>query len=470
MAVNPSPWGPKPQIELSTGLPAVGGQLFFYVAGSTSTKQNTYTDSTGGVANTNPIVLDANGFPTNTQIWFTAGQSYKVVYAPAGDTDPPSSPIWTIDNLRGQNDTTSSVDQWVSSGITPTYVSGTSFTMAGDQTTAFHVGRRLKLTVTAGTVYGTIATSVFGALTTVTMTMDGASVLDSGLSASSLGLLTATSVSIPNFITAGTGISVTYSSGKPTIAVSGSSTPVTRGALAGMTLSTAGSSSTMSVAAGQATDSTNAAYISLGSAMAKTTSAFATGTGNGGLDTGAIANSTWYHFYAIDTSAGGAADVTFSTNATTPTLNGSYVGGKYRRIGSGKTNGSAQWVKFVQDGDDFTWDTPVMDSSVTCSATATSVTLASVPLGVRTKAIVTSAYSGGGNTTYMSDLSNSDLAPSLSAAPGSFSGNGAASASAGSNVGIYTNTSQQIRHRESSGTGTIIFVTIGWTDTRGRNA
>jgi hypothetical protein len=72
-------------------------------------------------ANTNPVVLNALGNPT-TQIWFTAGQSYKVVYAPSTDTDPPTSPIWTIDNLTGINDVTvASQSEWVA-GPTPTYV------------------------------------------------------------------------------------------------------------------------------------------------------------------------------------------------------------------------------------------------------------------------------------------------------------------------------------------------------------
>ena len=140
MTVNVSPFGPKPQFLLSTGLPAVGNQLFFYAAGS-STKQNTYTDSTGGSANSNPIVLNSLGEPTN-EIWFTGGQSYKVVYAPSTDTDPPSSPIWTVDNIRGINDTTVTQDQWVASGLTPTFVSATSFTLAGDQTSTFQAGRR----------------------------------------------------------------------------------------------------------------------------------------------------------------------------------------------------------------------------------------------------------------------------------------------------------------------------------------
>jgi hypothetical protein len=196
MAVNPSPFGPKPQFELASGAPAVGNKLFFYVAGSVNTKQNTYADSTGGSANANPIILNALGQPTN-EIWFTAGLGYKAVYAPSTDTDPPTSPIWTIDHIFGINDTTIGVSEWVASGLTPTYVSTISFTLVGDQTVAFHAKRKLQFTVTAGTVYGTILTSVFGALTTVTMTMDVGQVLDSGLSAVNLSILTADHLATP---------------------------------------------------------------------------------------------------------------------------------------------------------------------------------------------------------------------------------------------------------------------------------
>jgi hypothetical protein len=44
----------------STGAPASGYKVYTYVAG-TSTPKDTYTSYTGGVANTNPIVLDARG-------------------------------------------------------------------------------------------------------------------------------------------------------------------------------------------------------------------------------------------------------------------------------------------------------------------------------------------------------------------------------------------------------------------------
>ena len=194
-SVNCSPFGPKPQFELSTGLPAVGYKLFFYVAGSVATKQDTYTNSTGSVANTNPVVLNANGQPS-TELWFASGLAYKAVLAPSTDTDPPTSPVWTIDNLRGINDTTSTADQWIASGLTPTFISATQFTVAGDQTSTFSVGRRIKATVTAGTVYGTVTVSAFAAVTTVTVSLDSGA-LDSGLSSVSVAFLTPDNSSVP---------------------------------------------------------------------------------------------------------------------------------------------------------------------------------------------------------------------------------------------------------------------------------
>lgn len=213
--VNCSPFGPKPQFEIAAGTPAVGYQLFFYVAGTSGTKQNTYTTSSGSVANTNPLILNSLGQPT-TEIWFTAGQSYKVVLAPSTDTDPPTSPVWTVDNLRGINDTTVTIDQWVS-GPTPTFINATQFSLVGDQTSIFQVGRRIKAVVTAGTVYGRITVSAFAAVTTVTVVLDSGA-LDSGMSAVSYGLISSLQSSIGTAGFAYTG----YSSGQvPTLDANG---------------------------------------------------------------------------------------------------------------------------------------------------------------------------------------------------------------------------------------------------------
>ena len=90
---------PKPQYEDSLGVPYVGMRLFFYIAG-TATKQDTKTTSAGSVTNTNPIVIGADGYPESAvMIYGDDSLEYKVVAAPPGTDDPPTSPLWTIDNI-----------------------------------------------------------------------------------------------------------------------------------------------------------------------------------------------------------------------------------------------------------------------------------------------------------------------------------------------------------------------------------
>lgn len=86
--------------------------------------------------------------------------------------------------------------EWLNYGLTPTYVSATQFTVTGNQTVIYSVGRRVKATVTAGTVYGTISASVFGSLTTVTVTWDSGS-LDSGVSEVDVGIMNPLHLSLP---------------------------------------------------------------------------------------------------------------------------------------------------------------------------------------------------------------------------------------------------------------------------------
>jgi hypothetical protein len=53
----------------------------------------TYTDSTGGVANTNPIILNSRG---ECVLWMIQGQAYKFVLQ-----DSLGNPIWVTDNIYG---------------------------------------------------------------------------------------------------------------------------------------------------------------------------------------------------------------------------------------------------------------------------------------------------------------------------------------------------------------------------------
>lgn len=78
--------------------------------------------------------------------------------------------------------------EWLNYGLTPSYVSATQYTLAGNQTSLHTVGRRVRAFVTAGTVYGTIIASAYTSLTTVTVAWDSGN-LDSGLSEVDVGIL-----------------------------------------------------------------------------------------------------------------------------------------------------------------------------------------------------------------------------------------------------------------------------------------
>jgi hypothetical protein len=184
------------QVFDENGDPAIGWQIYSYTAGSSSALA-TYSDAAGTVPQANPITLNALGLPDDGPIWLADGKSYKFILK---DSDGVTKA--TFDNISGVNDANVTISQWQASGVTPTYVSASSFTVPGDQTSAFHIGRRLQFTTSAGTVYGTITATAYTTLTTVTMDMDGAQVLDSGLSAVNLSLITADPNALPpKFVT-----------------------------------------------------------------------------------------------------------------------------------------------------------------------------------------------------------------------------------------------------------------------------
>jgi hypothetical protein len=94
MSVNLSPVGNGFQFFSNDGLPLAGGKIQTYQAGST-TPLTTYTDSSGLIANTNPIILGTSGRPPS-DIWLSEGFFYKFVLSDANDVV-----IQTYDNLYG---------------------------------------------------------------------------------------------------------------------------------------------------------------------------------------------------------------------------------------------------------------------------------------------------------------------------------------------------------------------------------
>lgn len=183
------------QILDSNGAPISGAQIFTYSAGS-STKLASYTDAAGGTAHANPIVCDSSGRYVGA--WLDEAVEYKILVTTAADTDPPVSPFITLDNVVGVTDNSGTQSQWLATGMTPTRLSGTQFTVSGDQTGTFIVERRVQYTDSGGTKYGYVsAVSYSSPNTTVTVIADNAGTIATGLSAVSVSILTPTSSALP---------------------------------------------------------------------------------------------------------------------------------------------------------------------------------------------------------------------------------------------------------------------------------
>lgn len=80
---------PKMQFFDANGNPLVGGKLYTYAAGTT-TPLATYTDSTGGTPNTNPVILNARG---EASVWLGSSMYYMEL------KDSADALIWTADNI-----------------------------------------------------------------------------------------------------------------------------------------------------------------------------------------------------------------------------------------------------------------------------------------------------------------------------------------------------------------------------------
>jgi hypothetical protein len=152
------------------------------------------------------------------------------------------------------------------------------------------------------------------------------------------------------------------------------------GYLHGLTLSNNATDATndIDIATGYAASNDTTTRMVLASAITKRLdAAWAVGTGNGGLDTGTVADQT-YHVYLIHRPDTSVTDVIFSASPTAPTLPTNYT--KYRRIGSIIFSASAI-LPFYQIGDRFLYKSEITDRSSTAAASNAALTM-SVPTGL----------------------------------------------------------------------------------------
>ena len=240
----------------------------------------------------------------------------------------------------------------------------------------------------------------------------------------------------------------------------------------GLTNNATDATNDIDFAAGYCTDIDDGVVLVCTAMTKRLDAAWAAGTGNGGLDTGSIANTT-YHCWAI-TTAKGIQDWLFSTSATAPTMPTGYT--VKRRVGAFRRTGGAI-VLFVQDGDEFKISVPTKDINVTNPGTAAVTRTLSVPTGIKVWALLTLfAYDNDLTALrdvhhYWSALSQTDTAASTNL----FDIHTHTEVGVRSYDSVFraiiTNTSAQIRSRCDVSDVNVSqqIVTHGWIDRRGRD-
>jgi hypothetical protein len=150
-------------------------------------------------------------------------------------------------------------------------------------------------------------------------------------------------------------------------------------------------------------------------AYTKTMSAWAAGSGNGMLDTGAIGASQTYFLFAIRNIANGGCDYLASLSLT-PLVPTGWEINSGSRVGIILTNSSSQIIDFKQSGNEITLsggNVAVFSTSSTIGSTLT--TLPSCPIGIAVDALLSldvSANTSGDVTAFFSDGNNPNVSVS----------------------------------------------------------
>ena len=251
--------------------------------------------------------------------------------------------------------------------------------------------------------------------------------------------------------------------------------PMPRGHISALTLSRNATITKLDVAAGKCRDSTDAFDIVLASAITAgaIASPWAAGSIQNKLDTGAVANSTWYHVYAIRKDADGSGDWLFSLSASAPTMPSGYT--YFRRIGAIRTDGTGNILAFTQDGDYFSWNALFAESTTSLTTTAADIALSGVPGGVNVLAQVQgfvqdNSSNNAGMRLYAKTQADVAIDPSQNSI-------GVIGATAVGSTGVRvagevlvrTDTSATIRGIASALTLAVDLRTRGWFDRRGRD-
>lgn len=245
------------------------------------------------------------------------------------------------------------------------------------------------------------------------------------------------------------------------------------GFLWGLTLSNNGSDAAndIDIATGSALADGDLGVMTLTSSITKRSdAAWAVGTGNGGMDTGSKANSSWGYVWLIGRSDTGVIDALFSASATAPTMPAGYD--QKRRIGAVRFGAStAPILAFKQFEDNFIWDVIVNDLALTNNPGTSAVnrTLTAPPNMTVIIDFYFSPLSNMSNTVLVTETAQTDTAPTTSLfSLRCLTGNTVATAMSELRRKVDASSQVRVRMATSGAADGYEINTVGYVDTRGR--
>jgi len=508
----------------TAGVPYAGARASYWADVGATVPLNTFSDAGLTSANTNPVVADSSG--TFGAIYLSASRYWRTVtdsalaaltrfnsgpidgalqlVTSAASPSPTYPFLWwsdtTTGNLKRRSSNNASwldfgpVDGLIAAATVTEQLTGTSAVKSStpdsvaalwQRGTAIASAATISLPATGGekfTVTGTIATSGISSAQggrEIQLTFAGGTTLTHN-GTSFILLSGASEISIANCVYTFVNQAAQDAAGSDWRCTNQSLRQVfPQGYISGLTLSRA-SATTFGVATGAASNEGTGAKFDMAatSAFTKSTAAWAVGTGNGGIDTGAVSATAWYHVHMIRKDSDSTIDYMYSLSVAAPTMPTGYTA--RRRIGSLLTNGSSQFVAFSQVGEEFLWDAAVVDADAVNPGTSAVTRTLTTPLGVKTTAILSVGGSSGTSPGFSINVTSLDVsdqatqAPDVASLTGFTTGTARNTAGGGwtfSSSNVRTNLSSQVRSRisVSAASDRLGIITRGWIDARGKD-
>lgn len=445
-----------PQYMDANGDPYSGAVLKAYSDG-TSTPINLATDYTGATT-VSTITLNASGYPAvsgNVVIPHAAENLKLALYPTAAAAAANTGAIWTVDNIQittGANN----------DGVLTDVESAATVVLNSTTTNYFNITGTT--TITGITLAeGSEVTVKFAGILTLT---DSATLIN--LTGENI---TTAAGDIARFRGEAAGVvrmlNYERENGRPlsNSMISAMKDRVLNGL--GMSNGT-DATNDIDIAAGSCVSDDGTTVMTLSAITKQLDAAWAVGSAAGGLDTGAIANTT-YHLWVINRPDTNVTDVLFSASASAPTLPASYT--KKKCIGS-IIRSSGAIKAFTQLGNRFFLSSGIVDVDAQNPGTSAVTRTLTVPIGVVVLADVSVGFYPGTTTgvAHLSSLSQTDQAVQA-ASTATLTGVASVGSSSGWNFSrmfVATDTSAQVRSRVSvSGANDRIgVITYGWLDAR----